>query len=290
MRRRRSVFLGWLLLSLSVSGGEKTNRCLEPLLSGVGRWTPGPCVGDLGGVGGIQVPRGFSFLNGEEARRHLAQGRYAPSGQEVGLVARSGTGWYLVLEYDIGGWVSDADWDDFDGEAMLAALRQSVSLGNWERRRPGWTLSKINGWAATPRYDRAAHRLDWALDGWWEGQPGVQFNSRILGRFGVLRSTLIADPSRLSRILPEYRNILTGIEFRPGYEYADRRAGEFEAEGGLTALVVGPAAVGAVRSGVMLWPWKTLLTWGALAACVLFLRVLLRPRPPPPPLRPWYLR
>lgn len=288
--RHRSVFLGWLLLSLSVFGGEKTNRWVEPLLSGAGHWTPGPCVGDLGGVGIIQVPRGFSFLNGEEARRHLAQGRYAPSGQEVGLVARSGTGWYLVLEYDIGGWVSDEDWDRFDGEAILEAIRQSVSLGNWERRRRGWAMSKINGWAATPRYDRLAHRLDWALDGWWEGRPGVQYNSRILGRFGVLRATLIADPSRLSRILPEHQNLLAGIEFRSGYGYLDHRPGEYQADGALTGLVVGPASVAAVRTGVLLWPWKTLLLWMAVAAGLIFLRALFRTRPPPPPLKPWYLR
>lgn len=123
-----------------------------------------------------------------------------------------------------------------------------------------------------------------------EGQSGVQFNSRFLGRFGVLRSTLIADPSGCRELCPSSITSLAGIEFRPGSRYEDRRPGSSKRRGGLTALVVGPAAVAAVRTGVMLWPWKTLLTWTAVAAGLLFLRALLRPRPPPPPLRPWYLR
>lgn len=276
--------------AVSLFGADKPVRSREDRFTGVGRWVPGPGVGHLAGVAEVRVPRGYSFLSGEQARRYLANGGYTVSGNEAGLVARAGTGWYAVFEYDACGHVTEEDQDTFDGEALLLAMRQTVQVNNWERRRRGWPLSRIGGWVGMPRYDPVGRRLEWALEGTWAGQAGIQYNTDFLGRKGVMRVSVIANPTRLSRIVPEYRRLLEGFRYLPGFGYADYRVGEPVARGGLTGLLVGPTAVVAVRSGVLVWPWTTILMVAGGLAGIRLLRALCRPAPPPPLVRPWYRR
>jgi len=62
---------------------------------------------------------------------------------------------------------------------------------------------------------------------------------------------LIVDPESLQATLPTFRDVLAGYSFQSGNNYAEYRAGDKVAKYGLAALVVGGAAVGAAKLGLL---------------------------------------
>lgn len=266
--------MGWNPVgAFSPRGGSITN---VPRLRGIigGRWVPGPYVGDLAGVAELQVPAGFSFIYGEEVRRYLESIPQPVTGQEIALLVRSGGGWYVIFSFDEIGWVSEQEREKLDPDALLVAIRQMTALMNRDRQHQGWTAVSVLGWAAPPAYDREAHRLEWATDEMSNGRSLLELNARHLGRRGVMRSTLVADPTRFARTLPEYRRVMEGFSFRVGERYSDVLPTDPQASQGLTALVVGGAGAVAVKVGLTSWPW-----WLPVVVVLVVVLLLLRVDP-----------
>ena len=109
----------------------------------------------------------------------------------------------------------------------------------------------VVGWDTPPFYDNQHHRLSWAIRGQSEGQFVVNYNSRLLGRTGVMSANLIADPAELAKAMTQYNQLLSGYTFVQGQTYAEFKSGDKLATYGLTALVAGGAAVAAVKSGLL---------------------------------------
>lgn len=105
-----------------------------------------------------------------------------------------------------------------------------------------------------------------------EGHLVINFNTRLLGRGGVMRVTLVTDPTTLSPTLPKFKNVLAGFDFKKGQKYAEFRQGDKVAKYGLTALVVGAASAVAVKTGMFKWIWKALVA--GFLALVVFLKRL----------------
>ncbi len=84
-----------------------------------------------------------------------------------------------------------------------------------------------------------------------DGKPSysINYNTRILGREGVLSANLVVDPDQLKAIVPTYEKLVTGVAFKPGKNYAAFRAGDKIAEYGLIGLITGGAAAVAVKTG-----------------------------------------
>ena len=51
----------------------------------------------------------------------------------------------------------------------------------------GWPELKIIGWQQVPRYNPTTNNLEWAIYGESEGKPVVNWNTRLLGRKGVMK-------------------------------------------------------------------------------------------------------
>ena len=62
---------------------------------------------------------------------------------------------------------------------------------------------------------------------------------------------LIVNPDQLPDTLPVFRNLLAGYSFSTGQTYAEYRPGDKVAKIGLAALVLGGAAVGAAKLGLL---------------------------------------
>ncbi len=62
---------------------------------------------------------------------------------------------------------------------------------------------------------------------------------------------LVVDPDQLPATLPTFKNLLAGYSFQSGGKYAEYRPGDKIAKYGLAALVVGGAAVGAAKLGLL---------------------------------------
>lgn len=110
---------------------------------------------------------------------------------------------------------------------------------------------EIVGWEVPPKYDATTHNLEWAIRATSEGRPILNYNTRLLGRKGVMEVVLIVDPESLPVMLPTFRELMAGYSFQTGSTYAEYRSGDKVAKYGLAALVVGGAAVGAAKLGLL---------------------------------------
>ena len=117
----------------------------------------------------------------------------------------------------------------------------------------------ILGWEQPPHYNETTHNLEWAIKGESEGEAVINYNTRLLGRGGVMKVTLVTDPSILSATLPDFKNVLGTFGFKQGQKYAEFRKGDKIAEYGLSALIVGGATAVAVKSGMFKWLWKLIV-------------------------------
>ena len=164
-----------------------------------------------------------------------------------------------MFEFDDVGYIKDDDKDSLDADAMLASIRKGTEIGNKEREKRGWPTMTILGWEKEPYYDEESHNLEWAIRGSSEGDVVVNYNTRLLGRGGVMRVTLVADPETLTATIPKFKDLLAGYAFKPGQRYAEFRQGDKVAQYGLAALIVGGASAVAVKSGLLKYLWKILI-------------------------------
>ena len=175
------------------------------------------------------------------------------NGSELGLLMPTAedSQWFIIFEFSESGYIKDDDRDDLDADAMIKSIREGTKQSNEERRRRGWSTMEIVGWEVPPKYNTETKNLEWAIRGENEGDPVVNFNTRILGRRGVMEANLVIDPSVLQDALPEFRTLLAGFDFVDGQRYSDFRQGDKIAKYGLAALVTGGAAAVALKSGLL---------------------------------------
>lgn len=229
-------------------------------------WTEGPAKVTIGSEGELAVPEGLRFTGPAGTRTLLELMRNPTDGSELGLLTGE-DGWFLLFEFNDIGYVKDADKEKLDAEALLASLREGNEAGNAIRRERGWNEIRIVGWHTRPFYNPETNNLEWCLEGESEGRKIINYNTRILGRGGVMSANLLVDPEKLAEVLPVSKQALAGFSFVPGKRYSEWRAGDKVAEYGLAALVVGGAAGVAAKMGLFA---KLAASLGKLWKAILF--------------------
>jgi uncharacterized membrane-anchored protein len=213
----------------------------------------GPAKAQLQSIAQINVPVGYRFLDGKSTRALMKASGEPSTGRELGLLMPTNGHWSVIFEFDDVGYVKDDEKDKLNADKLLAAIKRGTEAGNEERRRAGNPPLEIVGWEVPPKYDATSHNLEWAIRATSEGEPILNYNTRLLGRRGVMEVVLIVAPDKLPETLPTFRNLLTGYAFNNGQTYAEFRSGDKIAKYGLGALVVGGAAVGAAKLGLLTW-------------------------------------
>jgi len=225
---------------------DKTDDTLAKI-----KWTKGPTTASLKDIAELQVPAGYILANPTDTRKLLAAMGNPTTGAEMGLMMPTNEGWFVVFEFDRSGYVKDDDKDKLDPDAMLKAIQRGNEQGNIERKKMGVPPMTIIGWEQPPKYNPETHNLEWAIRGESEGKPVVNYNTRLLGRKGVMEVSLVVDPEKLTATMPAYQAVLQDYSFKTGEKYAEYRPGDKVAKYGLAALVTGGAAVVAVKSGLL---------------------------------------
>jgi uncharacterized membrane-anchored protein len=210
----------------------------------------GPAKAPLESVGEINVPVGYDFLDGKSTRAVMKAGGEPVSGQELGLLAPTNDHWTVIFEFSDMGYVKDDDKNKLDPDKLLASIKRGTAEANKQRVKSGNPPLEIVGWEQPPKYDETTHNLEWAIRATSGGQPILNYNTRLLGRKGVMEVVLIVEPDKLSDTLPAFRDLLAGYSFRSGQTYAEYHPGDKVAKYGLAALVVGGAAAGAIKLGL----------------------------------------
>ena len=217
-------------------------------------WKKGPTTAKVGYVASQKVGSDCAFLEAADARKFLELNHNPASSSDVGVIVSEK--WWASYSYDDLGFVSDDEKGSLVSDAILASLKKGTEQGNVERRRRGWSELTVVGWARTPHYDEISHNLEWAIKLSSTEGICVNYNTRILGRGGVMRVTLVCNPEELSEVLPKFKSALQGFSYNAGSRYTEYRKGDRMAEIGLSALILGGAGAVAVKTGAFKWLWK----------------------------------
>lgn len=244
-------------------------------------WQRGPLEAPIGDKATVKVPAGYVFLGASDTKKFMEANHNVSSGHEY-LLAPDTLQWFSLFSFDPIGYVKDNE--TIDADAVLDTVKEGTKQGNEERKRRGWSTMSIVGWRFQPHYDHDSKLLEWAFVGRDDstGSDVINYNTRLLGRSGVMQVVLVSDPGVLDTAAATLKTMLTnGYQFAPGEKYAEFKQGDRVAEYGLAALVAGGAAAVAAKKGVFAvigtflaaaWKFVLALVVGAIA----WLKSLLR--------------
>lgn len=207
----------------------------------------------------LNLPASFRYLDANDAERVLTDLWGNPPGSEaIGMLVPSAISladdqrsWAIILQYDNDGYVSDEDAKEIDYQELLEDMQASAKASNKERKKQGYGALDIVGWAESPRYDAASHKMHWAKELAVEEatENTLNYDVRVLGRSGVLTMRAVSGMSQMGAIKPSMVDAIDAVEFNPGARYADfNPATDHVAEYGLAALVAGGIAA---KSGLL---------------------------------------
>jgi len=169
----------------------------------------------------------------------------------LGALDPTNADWSVMFTFHDLGYVKDDDKDKLDADKLLQQFKDGTEAANQVRARSGNPPIHVIGWEQPPKYNEISHNLEWAIRGTCEGREILNYDTRILGRKGVMQVKLIVDPDRFASTLPAFTNLIANYQFQAGNSYAEYRPGDKVAKYGLAALVVGGAAVGAAKLGLL---------------------------------------
>jgi uncharacterized membrane-anchored protein len=207
-----------------------------------------------GGMATIRLPRSFRFIGPEGSRRLLTEGWGNPPGAAEGVLGMliptnasplTKEGWGVAITYDEDGYVNENAAAGIDYGKLLKEMQEDSIAANEARKKQGFEPVTLVGWAESPSYDRASHKMYWAKDLAFgtTGEHTLNYNIRILGRRGVLVLNAIASMDQLPSIRREAQNVLAAVDFNEGHRYADYLPGKDKAAAyGIAGLIVGVTA------------------------------------------------
>ncbi len=208
----------------------------------------------------------FQFVGEEKAKAFMkSQGS---SGEGVlGIIApnrNSKDEWFVVCRFEDCGYVKDDDADKINADEILNAYKEGTKDQNEERKEMNIPPVYVGGWAEKPRYDKTAHHVIWAIEVKDEDTASapvvsINYNTRILGRRGVLSMNLVTDPKTLEADKTKVAALLKETSFKRGNTYLEYVPGKDKAAGyGIAGLILGGGALAAAaKFGVFgaLWKW-----------------------------------
>lgn len=183
------------------------------------------------GIGEINIPKGFKYLEPIQAERVLVDVWGNPKGDNLtlGLLLPenqgilSQNGYVFNIQYDEIGHVDDDDAEDVNYDDLLVEMQKETAEENKERQKSGYDPISIVGWAAKPFYDKERKILHWAKEIKFgkDSLNTLNYNVRILGRKGVLVLNAIATENELPLVQKDINKVLDIVQFSDGYKYED---------------------------------------------------------------------
>ncbi|HRD52020.1 MAG TPA: DUF2167 domain-containing protein [Flavobacteriales bacterium] len=179
----------------------------------------------------LDVPPTHKFLEAAQAYHLLVDVWENPPGITdalLGVVLHAEADTYsdspaYVVYYEESGYVHDRDAGRIDYDAKLRDMIREDSLSNVERRAAGYGGLQLIGWASPPHYDRQRKALHWAKEMVSENSERnvLNYNIRVLGRFGVVVINAISTMDHLTEVKAELPSVLDMAAFNKGYRHTD---------------------------------------------------------------------
>lgn len=205
-----------------------------------------------GGIATLDLPPTFRYLNPADAKRVLVDAwGNPPGGETLGMIFPADVsplaqeGWGVIVTYDEDGHVNDDDASKINYDDLLKDMKESMEEESKERVKAGYPSLTLVGWAESPSYDQANHKLYWAkeLASSDSKENTLNYGIRVLGRKGVLVLNAVAGMNQIATIKAEMPKVLAFTDFKAGNGYADFNSSTDKvAEYGIAALVAGGVA------------------------------------------------
>ena len=190
----------------------------------------------------VQLPPGRALLLGADAERYswLGSGIEFPRTEAVLTYDSDSAPSEVYYEWRDEGYVSDSDWEDVDGDELLAQYRDSTEASNDERVKNGFLPMHVVGWLEPPRYDKATRTVTYAMELKDDESGWVNAVALRLGRAGYTEFTWVGsiDLFRNAAGRPELLDqALATHSFDDGHRYEDFKDGDKVAAYGIAGLV-----------------------------------------------------
>ena len=196
----------------------------------------GPKTIALGSEATLQLPANdnIAFFGKEPANKFMEKRGSGADPDRYGIIINAADEWFADIQHADTGHIKDDDAEEIKADKLMKLIREGEKKENESRRKRGVTELHVDGWAQEPHYDRANHRLIWALNVHSGNDPQTIINYSIIA---LGRKDIIAITQKSAN------ELLNAITFNPGNRYEDYNPKtDKTAEYGLTALIVGAAA------------------------------------------------
>jgi len=290
MNIKHCAVLAGLVVAVAASPAQeqvKTRAEADALVKGL-KYQQGE-INLEGGLARLNVPAQFKYLSPDDTEIVLTRlWGNPPDKKRLGMLLPADRSpldpdrWAVVISFSGDGYVKDDDAGKIDYADLLKKMQSGVKENNKARTKQGYPSIELLGWAEPPRYDASSHKLYWAKELKFDGQPAntLNYEIRILGRRGVLVLSAIAAIDQLGEIEKETPQILGMVNFNEGNRYADFDPKvDKVATYGIAALVAGGVAA---KLGLfkLLWVFvlaaKKFVIVGFLAVTAWFRRLFKR--------------
>lgn len=218
-------------------------------------WIEGETTVELeGNLANLHFNENYLFLNKEDTVIfNEAIGNFE-TGLEIGSIYPESEeeDWFIIFEYEPIGHVKDAEKEEIDANAILETYKEGNEEYNQELEEQGFSPIQVIGWTKEPYFDSETQNLTWAMELESEGESIVNYNVRLLNRYGYVSAILVADTKDLERLIPEVNQVLQGFSFQEGQRYEDFNPTTDQiAEYGLAALITGGIGAAAAKKGLL---------------------------------------
>jgi uncharacterized membrane-anchored protein len=182
------------------------------------------------GIGTLQVPTGFRYLDPEQSAYVLKDLWGNPEGTgTLGMIVPENTGvvyqnsWAFIITYEELGYVKDDDADEIDYDELLQEMQKDMKGENEEREKNGYEAITVVGWASKPFYDAEKKVLYWAKELQFgdNEENTLNYNIRVLGRKGVLVLNAVASMGELTEVEKNIDPVLASFTYGDGNKYSD---------------------------------------------------------------------
>lgn len=274
------VFALFLMHSVSAQEIDSTQIMLDSIEAGF-NYQRGEIKFE-NGIGTLNVPTGFRYLNAEQTAFVLTDLWGNPDGSgTLGMIVPENipvtdpNSWAFIVTYDELGFVKDDDADDINYDDLLVEMQGDTKTDNEEREKSGFEAVTLVGWASKPYYDADKKVLHWAKElKFGEAEENtLNYNVRILGRKGVLVLNAVSSMGALPEVQKNIDPVLASFQYSDGNKYSDFNpdldevaawtvgglvAGKVLAKVGILAFLlkyIKLIGVGIVALGTGLWKW-----------------------------------
>ena len=218
----------------------------------------------------IDLPAGYGYLPKEYAQEIVKKDGSSAEGV-VGIVfpvpskTQRVPDFLMYCTFHDMGYVKDDDAGQINADELLKTMKEGTKEENEQRKAEGVPPFFVGNWVEKPHYVKDKHQVIWALevkDEDTETAPVscINYNTRILGRRGVLSMNLVATPDKIEDSKAKSKILLDNTAFVPGSRYSDFKPGDKDSGMGITGLILGGGALAAAaKFGVFGGIYKFLL-------------------------------